>query len=90
MGLATRLAALYEFGVLFVAWAFVHHFLFSGHGADHGELMWLYLSALIALFIPGPGRFSLDHLLSKRVVLNADAQEKPLYSTKPQEYAART
>ena len=36
-GIATRWAALWSFINLFIAWAFVHRFLFFGRGADHGE-----------------------------------------------------
>ena len=60
LGLLTRWAALYSFANIFVAWAMVHHFLFFGHGADHGELIVLYLAALAALVVAGPGRFSID------------------------------
>jgi putative oxidoreductase len=75
IGLATRLAALYEFTIVFVAWAFMHHFMFLGHGADHGEVIWLYISALIALFIAGPGRYSLDALLNREP---ADDRQVPV------------
>lgn len=69
LGLATRWASLICFVNIFAAWAFVHHFLFFGRGADHGELIVLYLAAFLAIFIAGPGRFSVDALLSgeKRV-----------------------
>ncbi len=53
---------------IFVAWAFVHHFAFvgKGPGSDHGELMVLYLGALLALLIAGPGAPSIDRLLSRK------------------------
>lgn len=63
VGLATRWASLISFLNIFAAWAFVHHFFFFGHGADHGELIVLYLAALLAIFLAGAGRFSLDALL---------------------------
>lgn len=66
IGLATRLAALYSFVILFVAWALVHHFIFLGPREDHGQVIWLYLSGLIAIFITGPGRYSVDYLLQKK------------------------
>ncbi len=66
VGLATRWAALFIFANVFVAWAFVHHFQFLAHGADHGELTVLYLGAFLALALTGPGRFSLDARLLRR------------------------
>jgi putative oxidoreductase len=72
VGLATRLAAFYSFLLIFIAWSVVHRFMFFGHGADHGEVMWLYLSALITIFIAGPGRYSLDYLLNKEGVFNRE------------------
>jgi putative oxidoreductase len=65
LGLATRWAALIIFVNIFVAWAFVHHFIFFGRQADHGELIVLYLGAMIALFLAGPGKYSLDSKLQK-------------------------
>ena len=64
-GLATRWAALILFINLFVAWVFQHHFLFLGKGADHGELIVLYLGVSIALFFGGAGKFSIDALLDR-------------------------
>ena len=60
LGLLTRWASLFIFGNLLVAWAFVHHFALFGRGADHGELIVLYLGASLALVFTGAGRFSLD------------------------------
>ena len=52
---------------IFVAWSMVHHFLFFGRGADHGEAIVLYLGAYLALAMAGPGRYSIDHkFLSRR------------------------
>jgi len=62
-GLATRWASLLAFVNILVAWVFVHHFLFFGRGADHGELIVLYLAGLLTLLIAGPGRYSVDSLL---------------------------
>jgi putative oxidoreductase len=64
IGLGTRWAALYSFCNIFVAWAFVHHFAFfgKGPGSDHGELMVLYLGALLTLVIAGPGAACVDNL----------------------------
>ena len=61
-GFATRWAAAFCFCNIFVAWTFVHHFAFLGHGpaAAHGELIVLYLAALLAVFLSGPGFLSID------------------------------
>ena len=65
LGVGTRWLSLYGFVNIFVAWAFVHHFVFLGKtpGADHGELITLYLSALLALMVAGPGRYSVDAMV---------------------------
>lgn len=62
LGVGTRWIALYSFSEIFIAWAIVHHFTFLGKspGADHGELIALYLSAFLALMVTGGGRFSVD------------------------------
>ena len=60
VGLGTRWAAAVAFFNIFVAWVFVHHFLFFGRGADHGELIVLYLAAFGCLMLTGGGRFSMD------------------------------
>jgi putative oxidoreductase len=67
LGFGTRWIALYSFLEIFAAWAFVHHFTFLGKsaGADHGELIALYLSALVALMVAGAGRYSVDAALAK-------------------------
>lgn len=64
-GLGTRWAALYSFSNLFVAWAIPHHFALLSHtsmGAA-GEALFAYMTACMALFIMGPGRFSVDALI---------------------------
>jgi putative oxidoreductase len=66
LGLATRWAALIPFINIFVAWAFVHHFVLFGPQGDHGEVIVLYLAAAAALFFTGAGRFSLDRLIASR------------------------
>jgi putative oxidoreductase len=68
IGLGTRWAALYCFGNIFVAWAFVHHFAFlgKGPGPQNGEKMVLYLAAMVTLLIAGPGTVSLDRLLARK------------------------
>ena len=65
VGLATRWAALVTLVNIFGAWAVIHHFAFFGHGADHGELIVVYLAAFVALLLAGPGRFSLDARLAR-------------------------
>jgi putative oxidoreductase len=65
LGVGTRWLSLYCFLNILVAWSFIHHFTFLGKspGADHGELITLYLSALLALMVAGPGRYSVDAIL---------------------------
>ncbi|HTV07013.1 MAG TPA: DoxX family protein [Acidobacteriaceae bacterium] len=65
LGLGTRWAAAWSFVNIFVAWAFVHHFLFFGRGADHGELIVLYLAAMLTLVLAGPGKYSVDAALKR-------------------------
>jgi putative oxidoreductase len=63
LGLAARWAALWELVNLFVAWAFIHHFQFFGRGADHGELVFVYMGVMLTLFLAGPGKYSIDSRL---------------------------
>ena len=67
LGVGTRWLSLYCFLNIFIAWALVHHFVFLGKtpGADHGELIALYLVAFAALLTAGPGRYSVDAQLTK-------------------------
>ena len=62
LGLGTRWVALFCFANILVAWALVHRFAFfgKGPGSDHGELIVLYLIALLTIVIAGPGSFSID------------------------------
>ncbi|HTU35807.1 MAG TPA: DoxX family protein [Candidatus Acidoferrum sp.] len=68
IGLGTRWAAAYCFANIFVAWAFVHHFAFlgKGPGSDHGEVIVLYLGALLTLVIAGPGAACVDGVLARQ------------------------
>jgi putative oxidoreductase len=66
VGLGTRGAAIIVFVNISVAWAFVEHFVFFGRNGDHGELIVLYLGAMVAIFLAGPGRYSIDRLLAKK------------------------
>ena len=65
LGLGTRWAAAFSFLNILTAWAFVHHFVFFGKAADHGELIVLYLAALLTLILAGPGKYSLDATLTR-------------------------
>jgi putative oxidoreductase len=62
LGVGTRWLSFYCFFNIFIAWAFVHHFTFLGKtpGADHGELIALYLVSFASLMVAGPGRYSID------------------------------
>lgn len=61
VGFATRWAALWSFCNLLVAWIFVHHLQFFGHGGgDHGELIVVYMGVMLALFLAGAGKYSID------------------------------
>jgi putative oxidoreductase len=60
LGLATRWAALICLINLSVAWAFVHHFQFFGRGADHGELVVVYVAIMLTLLLAGAGKYSVD------------------------------
>jgi putative oxidoreductase len=65
LGLATRWAALVCFVNLFVALAFVHHFEIWGPRGEHGELMILYLGAMLTLMLSGAGKYSVDAKMGK-------------------------
>ena len=68
LGVGTRWLAAFCFANIFVAFALVHHFTFTGKSpdADHGELIVQYLIALTALMIGGPGRYSIDGMLADK------------------------
>lgn len=65
VGFATRWAALVCFINIGVALVFVHHFVIFGPQGDHGELMLLFLAAMVTLILAGAGRYSVDHLMEK-------------------------
>lgn len=58
IGLATRFAALVLMILLVVAFTMVHGRALSGPG--NGELAFVYLAGFTAIFLAGPGRFSVD------------------------------
>lgn len=68
LGIGTRWLSAFCFLNIFVAWSLVHHFAFFGKtpGADHGELIVLYLVGFAVLVIGGPGRYSVDAMLAGR------------------------
>ena len=69
VGFATRWASLITFVNIFVAWAFVHHFEFVGHDANHGETIVLYLAMSFSLFLSGAGKYSVDGMVEGRNAL---------------------
>jgi putative oxidoreductase len=69
VGLATRYAALFTTVSLAGTFFLIDHsvptnLLDPGHNS-HPEVMWLYMMAYFALIFTGPGRYSLDRILSK-------------------------
>lgn len=58
LGFLTRFATLGCAAVVAVAFYFIHGAAFSG--PRNGELAFMYLGAFVALFIAGPGRYSID------------------------------
>ncbi len=66
IGLATRFFSLSLIILTIVAWASVH----AGHGynvcSNGFKLPLIYLVMFIPLLLSGPGKLSLDHLISKR------------------------
>jgi putative oxidoreductase len=63
LGVGTRWAALFCFCNILVAWALVHRFAFFGRGAgEHGEVIVLYLVALLTLVLTGSSALSLGSL----------------------------
>lgn len=60
IGLLTRPAALAVLGTMLIA-VFIRY---SGRPFYERELATLYSAACLALFFTGPGRYSLDHMLS--------------------------
>jgi putative oxidoreductase len=68
-GFATRYAALFTVISLAATFFLIDHSLSTnlldpGHNS-HPEVTWLYMCAFLALVFTGPGRYSLDWILSK-------------------------
>lgn len=57
LGLFTRLAALFEVINLLVIFIFMHRFSFM---EEHAEVVYLYLGGYLAIFLCGPGKYSVD------------------------------
>jgi putative oxidoreductase len=67
LGVATRWAALYMFANLLVAWSLRQGFLFWSRQNWHGEMTVVYLGALLAILFLGPGKYSIDGLILRRL-----------------------
>lgn len=62
-GLATRFASAVLAVTMAVAFFMVHGGALSGESS--GEMAFIYLGGFVALFLTGPGRFSLDHYVQR-------------------------
>ncbi len=58
LGLFSRLGALMLAGTMVVAWGISHGMKLSGPG--NGELAFIYLAGFLAIFLAGPGKYSVD------------------------------
>jgi len=67
MGIGTRWLALFMFCNLFVGWSLRHHFVFWTRSNWHGEMMVIYMAALLAIIFAGTGKYSLDWLIQKKL-----------------------
>ena len=63
VGFATRPSAFFIACNIFAAWLLVHHGMFFGRDADHGEICVLYICGCLTVLLAGPGRYSMDALL---------------------------
>jgi putative oxidoreductase len=61
VGLLGRFAAISVIILMSVAFIFVHQHALSGEHS--GELAFVYLAGAVALYLAGPGRFSIDQFL---------------------------
>jgi putative oxidoreductase len=67
LGICTRWVALFMFCSLFVGWSLRWHFMFWVRANWHGEMMVIYMAAIMAIVIVGPGKYSVDALIQKRL-----------------------
>lgn len=77
LGLATRWAALFAFCSLGVGWGMVHGFAIRGPEGRVAETISLYMVACVAIFLLGPGRYSLD------AMIEAAAEKKHVAGARP-------
>jgi putative oxidoreductase len=63
IGLATRWAVAFICCSLAVGWGMVHGFAFTGLEGRIAETISLYMIACIAIFLIGPGKYSVDALI---------------------------
>ena len=75
LGVCTRWIALFMFCNLFVGWSLRHHFMFWIRSNWHGEMMVIYMAAILALIFLGPGKYSVDHLIQKKLSRDAAQDE---------------
>ena len=76
LGLATRWAALFAGCSLAVGWGMVHHFAFVGIEGRIAETISLYMVACLAIFLLGPGRYSLDAMIEAAAEKKRAASEQ--------------
>jgi len=77
VGLATRWAVAFTFCSLAVGWGVVHGFAFSGQEGRIAETISLYMVACLAIFLLGPGRYSIDGMIA------ASAEKKHAVAGRP-------
>ncbi len=63
IGLLTRVSSGIIVINLFVVFTFMHGFSFS---QEHAQLVYLYLGGYLAIFLAGPGRYSIDGMITGR------------------------
>ena len=63
LGLATRWAALFSGCSLVVGWGMVHGFAIRGTEGRIAETISLYIIACVAIFLLGPGKYSIEAMI---------------------------